>query len=139
MSDQLNDVFPEPVNINVEGLEINIKPLTIGQFPKIAKLLKGIKFQDAKVDSMEFWIDLIADHGDNIFEMVAVASGQKKELITCLQFQNFVKVAIHVIKVNADFFTRQVMPEMTKIMTGLTSANASLPTATGTEISKGTH
>ena len=132
MSEQLNEVFPEPVSLEIEGLEINIKPLTIGQFPKITRLLKGIKFQNAQVDSMEFWTELIAEHGDNIIEMVGVACGQKKEAMSNLQFQNF-------IKVNADFFTRQVMPEMTKIMTGLTSANASLPTVTGTETSKGTH
>jgi hypothetical protein len=140
MTDQLEQLLPEPALVKAGGLDIEIKPLTIGQIPKITKLLKGVplSLDPETIGSGEYWLGLIGEHGDNIIEVVAVASGQDKNIVSGFPLDDFVKLAVKVIEVNADFFTRKVMPAASQALAGLTSLNSSSATATGTATSPAT-
>lgn len=137
MADQLEKLIPQAAVVLVGGVEIEIKPLTIGLIPKITRLVKGIPLSlDSEViGSGEYWLGLIGEHGDSIIEVVAVASGQSKDAVSGLPIDDFVALAVKVVEVNADFFTRKVMPAASQALAGLTSLNSSSATDTGTATS----
>lgn len=130
---ELNELFPDPVERELGGLKVVIKPITIGQIPKITRLVKGIDIAGKRWDEPQFWVDLISDHGDSVIEMVALACKQKAEDVTELPFDDFVLLAIEVIRVNADFFTRRVMPSLQTAMAQVGSMASSGSSSTGTD------
>jgi hypothetical protein len=126
MSD-LETLYPEAAVVKVGGQEIEIKPLTIGQIPKITRLLREVPLNlnpDA-IGTSSYWLGLIGDHGEDVIAAIATASGQKNETIAGLAIDDFVALAVKVIEVNADFFTRKVMPAASQALSGLTLLNGS--------------
>ncbi|MFH1493732.1 MAG: hypothetical protein ABIG70_02925 [Pseudomonadota bacterium] len=109
MNDELETLIPQPVEIKIGGEKMEILPLTIGQLTRVMKALKPAL---ADVQG-EINITLLAvDHGETLLAAVAAAIGKEIVLVEALQPDEFIRLAGKLLEVNADFFTRRVLPEI---------------------------
>lgn len=111
MTTELETLNPQPVTIEAGGEKLAILPLTIGQLTRVMKALKP-----ALADIQgEINLTLLAvDHGDTLLAAVSAATGKPVEWLEALQTDEFIKLAGLLLEVNADFFTRRVLPEITQ-------------------------
>ena len=81
------------------------------------------------------WLTLIGERGDELLTAVSIAIGKPRAWVDELAADEAILLAAKVIEVNADFFTRTVMPRLNGEMGGLiarTSAAAAAVTAGST-------
>lgn len=110
LTTSLETLIPQPDEINVGGESMEILPLTIGQLTRVMKALKPAL---ADVQGEINLTLLAADHGDTLLATVAAATGKDLAWLDALQSDEFIRLAGKLLEVNADFFTRRVLPEIT--------------------------
>ena len=116
MSD-LDKLFPQAVEISLAGEVVAIKPLKIGQMPAFLRAITPV-MQQLGGDGID-WLALFGEHGDNLLTAVSIAIGKPRAWVDALDADDAILVAAKVIEVNADFFTRTVMPRLNEQMGGL--------------------
>lgn len=130
MSD-LETLIPAPVELTLGGKTLAIVPFKVGVLPKMARACAP--FMDLlKPGTSVDWLKLVGDHGENVFTALAIATGQQQEWVENLTAEEAILLAEAVIGVNADFFTRRVLPAITvgavklttMIMAGRTPSNS---------------
>lgn len=107
---ELETLITQPVEIEINGEMLEIKPLTIGQLTRVMKALKPAL---ADINGDINITILAADHGDTLLSAVAAATGKDVAWLDKLQTDDFIRLAGNLLEVNADFFTRRVLPEIT--------------------------
>lgn len=65
-------------------------------------------------------IDVLADHADEVIDMTAIGARRDRAEIEAMEVDELIALAGKVIEVNADFFTRQVMPMIEDALGNLT-------------------
>ena len=125
MSD-LDKLVPQAVEISLAGDVVAIKPLKIGQMPAFLRAITPVmqQFGGNGID----WLALFGEHGDDLLTAVSIAIGKPRAWVDALDADEAILVAAKVIEVNADFFTRTVMPRLNEQMGGLFE-QASMATA----------
>ena len=116
MSD-LDKLVPQAVEISLAGEIVAIKPLKIGQMPAFLRAITPVmqQFGGNSID----WLALFGEHGDDLLTAVSIAIGKPRAWVDALDADEAILVAAKVIEVNADFFTRTVMPRLNEQMGGL--------------------
>ena len=116
MSD-LDKLVPQAVEISLAGEIVAIKPLKIGQMPAFLRAITPVmqQFGGNGID----WLALFGEHGDDLLTAVSIAIGKPRAWVDALDADEAILVAAKVIEVNADFFTRTVMPRLNEQMGGL--------------------
>ena len=116
MSD-LDKLVPQAVEISLAGEIVAIKPLKIGQMPAFLRAITPVmqQFGGNGID----WLALFGEHGDDLLTAVSIAIGKPRTWVDALDADEAILVAAKVIEVNADFFTRTVMPRLNEQMSGL--------------------
>ncbi|MDZ7655615.1 MAG: hypothetical protein U0997_06690 [Sulfurimicrobium sp.] len=107
---ELETLIPQPVEIEINGETLEIKPLTIGQLTRVMKALKPAL---ADIQGEINLTMLAVDHGDTLLSAVAAATGMDAAWLDKLPTDDFIRLAGNLLEVNADFFTRRVLPEIT--------------------------
>lgn len=107
---ELETLIPQPVEIEIGGETLEIKPLTIGQ---LTRVMKAIKPALADIQGEINLTMLAVDHGDTLLAAVAAATGMDAAWLDKLQTDDFIRLAGNLLEVNTDFFTRRVLPEIT--------------------------
>ncbi len=132
MSD-LDKLVPQAVEISLAGEIVAIKPLKIGQMPAFLRAITPVmqQFGGNGID----WLALFGEHGDDLLTAVSIAIGKPRAWVDALDADEAILVAAKVIEVNADFFTRTVMPRLNEQMGGLfeqasTATAGSTPSST---------
>ena len=125
MSD-LDKLVPQAVEISLAGDVVAIKPLKIGQMPAFLRTITPV-MQQLGGNGID-WLALFGEHGDDLLTAVSIAIGKPRAWVDALDADEAILVAAKVIEVNADFFTRTVMPRLNEQMGGL-FAQASTATA----------
>ena len=125
MSD-LDKLVPQAVEISLAGDVVAIKPLKIGQMPAFLRAITPV-MQQLGSNGID-WLALFGEHGDDLLTAVSIAIGKPRAWVDALDADEAILVAAKVIEVNADFFTRTVMPRLNEQMGGL-FAQASTATA----------
>lgn len=125
MSD-LDKLVPQAVEISLAGEVVAIKPLKIGQMPAFLRAITPV-MQQLGGNGID-WLALFGEHGDDLLTAVSIAIGKPRAWVDALDADEAILVAAKVIEVNADFFTRTVMPRLNEQMGGL-FAQASTATA----------
>ena len=125
MSD-LDKLVPQAVEISLAGEVVAIKPLKIGQMPAFLRAITPA-MQQLGGNGID-WLALFGEHGDDLLTAVSIAIGKPRAWVDALDADEAILVAAKVIEVNADFFTRTVMPRLNEQMGGL-FAQASTATA----------
>lgn len=124
LPDGLDVIEPAPTVVKFNGREVRLFPLTVGKLPAFARAIRP--FAD-KIQAIESFgpadvLDLIAEHGENLLEAVSIASGIKRDEIDDADPATLLSLIAPIIKVNADFFARRLVP-------AILSARAAIPGA----------
>ena len=132
MSD-LETLIPQAVELVIDGEPLAIKPLKVGQMPAFLRAITPV-MQQIGGDGID-WLALFGERGDDLLTAVSIAVGKPRAWVDELAADEAILLAAKVIEVNADFFTRTVMPRLNGEMGGLiarTSAAAAAATAGST-------
>jgi len=127
MSD-LETLIPPGVELVIGGEALTLKPLKVGQMPAF---LRAIAPAIQELTSPEIdWLRLFGERGDDLLSAIAIAVGRPRAWLDDLPADEAILLAAKVIEVNADFFTRTVIPKLGGLFAHLD--HAPLPAAGST-------
>ncbi|GAB1382151.1 hypothetical protein MASR1M50_04700 [Burkholderiales bacterium] len=109
MSD-LDNLVPQAVELVIDGEPLAIRPLKVGQLPAFLRAITPV-MQYLGGDGID-WLALFGERGDDLLTAVSIAIGKPRGWVDALDADEAILVAAKVIEVNADFFTRTVMPRL---------------------------
>ncbi|ODU09103.1 hypothetical protein [uncultured Aquimonas sp.] len=129
MSD-LDKLVPQAFEITLAGESVSVKPLKVGQMPAFLRAITPV-MQQIGGDGID-WLALFGERGDDLLTAVAIAVGKPRAWVDDLAADEAILLVAKVIEVNADFFTRTVMPRLNVEMGGLfAQASTAVTVATG--------
>ena len=132
MSD-LETLIPQAVELVIDGEPLAIKPLKVGQMPAFLRAITPV-MQQIGGDGID-WLALFGERRDDLLTAVSIAVGKPRAWVDALDADQAILLAAKVLEVNADFFTRTVMPRLNVEMGGLiaqTSAAVAVTTVGST-------
>ena len=109
MSD-LETLIPQAVELVIDGEPLAIKPLKVGQMPAFLRAITPV-MQQIGGDGID-WLALFGECGDDLLTAVSIAVGKPRAWVDELAADEAILLAAKVIEVNADFFTRTVIPKL---------------------------
>ena len=109
MSD-LDNLVPQAVELVIDGEPLAIRPLKVGQLPAFLRAITPV-MQYLGGDGID-WLALFGERGDDLLTAVSIAIGKPRGWVDALDADEAILVAAKVIEVNADFFSRMVMPRL---------------------------
>ncbi len=120
----LEALIPQAVELVIDGEPLAIKPLKVGQIPAFLRAITPV-MQQIGGDGID-WLALFGQQGDDLLTAVSIAVGKPRAWVDELAADEAILLAAKVIEVNADFFTRTVMPRLDGLIarTGATVAMA---------------
>ena len=122
MSD-LEALIPQSIELVIDGEPLAIKPLKVGQMPAFLRAITPV-MQQIGGDGID-WLALFGERGDDLLSAIAIAVGKPRAWVDELAADEAILLAAKVIEVNADFFTRTVMPRLD----GVLAAGLKVPAA----------
>ena len=109
MSD-LETLIPQSIELVIDGEQLAIKPLKVGQMPAFLRAITPV-MQQIGGDGID-WLALFGERGDDLLTAVSIAVGKPRAWVDELAADEAILLAAKVIEVNADFFTRTVIPKL---------------------------
>ena len=109
MSD-LEALIPQAVELVIDGEPLAIKPLKVGQMPAFLRAISPV-MQQLTASEID-WLTLFGERGDDLLTAIAIAVGKPRAWVDELAADEAILLAAKVIEVNADFFTRTVIPKL---------------------------
>ena len=111
----LEKLIPQAVELTVSGETLAIKPLKVGQMPAFLRAISPIMqhLTRSEID----WLTLFGERGDDLLSAIAIAVAKPRQWVDDLAADEAILLAAKVIEVNADFFTRTVMPKLEGLFT----------------------
>jgi hypothetical protein len=116
----LEILYPAGKDVPVGGETLTVKPIKFGQLPQAARLIAPIskqiaaafKAQDARTvaDTAAIFIELMATGGDDLLVALGFFVGKPREWFDTLDNDEGLALLNAVFEVNADFFSRRVLP-----------------------------
>ena len=127
MSD-LEQLIPQASSLVIHGETLAIIPLKVGQMPAFLRAITPVMhhLNRSEID----WIALFGERGDDLLSAIAIAVGKPRSWVDDLAADEAIVLAAKVIEVNADFFTRTVMPKLDGLFTQAKNINPSMPGST---------
>lgn len=113
MNTRMNDLdtlVPQGIELVIDGEPLAVKPLKVGQLPAFLRAISPVMQQ--LTASETDWLGLLGRHGEDLLTAVAIAVGKPRVWVDELAADEAVLLAAKVIEVNADFFTRTVLPRL---------------------------
>ena len=128
---ELEQLTATPQALQIAGETLLISPLKVGQLPAFLRAITPL--MDYLREPVIDWLALLAQRGDDLLAALAIAVKKPEDWIHALNADEALMLAAKVMEVNADFFTRAVLPQLEGLMqhlpaasskvTGLTSSN----------------
>lgn len=119
----LDTLVPQGIELVIDGEPLVIKQLKVGQLPGFLRAISPVMQQ---ISSTEIdWLALFGERGDDLLSAIAIAVGKPRAWVDELAADEAILLAAKVIEVNADFFTRTVMPRLD----GVLAAGLKVPAA----------
>ena len=109
MSD-LNTLIPQELELTIAGEALLIKPLKVGQMPAFLRAISPAIQQLTHVEID--WLALFGERGEDLLSAISIAVGKPRAWVDDLAADDAILLAAKVIEVNADFFTRTVIPKL---------------------------
>lgn len=120
MTDALEVLEPAGSSVKYRGERIEVKPLTIGQLPKLVRTARpvvnavlALRKLPENTDSdgfVDLVLDLLADDGEALYQAAAICIGKPADWVADGGLDEFVVLAKTVIEVNRDFFVQRLGP-----------------------------
>lgn len=111
----LEKLIPQAVDLSVGGETLAIKPLKVGQMPAFLRAISPI-MQHLTRPEID-WLALFGEQGDDLLSAIAIAVAKPRPWVDDLAADEAILLAAKVIEVNADFFTRTVLPKLDGLFT----------------------
>ncbi len=127
----LEKLIPQALELTVNGETLAVKPLKVGQMPAFLRTISPVMQHLSRTEID--WLTLFGERGDDLLSAIAIAVGKPRQWVDDLAADEAILLAAKVIEVNADFFTRTVMPKLDGLFTQAQSLAAVPPTPTGVE------
>jgi hypothetical protein len=107
---ELDLLIPPAAEIVVGGETLAIQPLKVGQLPAFLRTISPVmrKLTSPEID----WLLLFGERGNDLLTAIAIAIGKPRAWVDELAADEAILLAAKVIEVNADFFTRTVIPRL---------------------------
>ena len=124
MSD-LDTLVPQATEVVIGGETVRLSPLKVGQLPGFLRAISPVMQQisSANID----WLSLFGERGDDLLSAIAIAVGKPRAWVDDLAADEAILLAAKVIEVNADFFTRTVMPRLDGVLAAGVKVSAANP------------
>jgi len=110
MVDGLEQLVPPSAQVRAGGETLILTPLKVGQIPAFLREI-GPVLQHLRGDTID-WFNLFAAHGESLLAAIAIATKKPPGWIDALDADEALVLAAKVIEINADFFTRTVLPRL---------------------------
>jgi hypothetical protein len=129
----LEALIPQAVELVIDGEPLAIKPLKVGQLPAFLRAISPVMQQ---ITSTEIdWLALFGERGDDLLSAIAIAIGKPRAWVDELAADEAILLAAKVIEVNADFFSRAVIPKLDHLLvpvsaTAVAKADGSMRSST---------
>jgi hypothetical protein len=127
-TNDLDILDPAPVEVLYRGERLEIRPLTVGQIPKVVRLARPIidELLAADLDGtggdggdiVDLVLRMVSDHGEAAMQAAAVLTGRPVDWIEGGNAAEFALLARAVYEVNRDFFGQALAP----LLSGWTGA-----------------
>lgn len=121
MSD-LETLIPQAVELVIAGEPVTIKPLKVGQLPGFLRAVAPV-MQQLSAPEID-WLALFGERGRDLLSAIAIAVGKPRAWVDELAADEAILLAAKVIEVNADFFTRMVIPKLDGLIAPMKPAPA---------------
>lgn len=118
--DDLDKLIPQPAELAVGGEVLAIQPLKVGRLPAFLRAISPT-LQQLNAPSID-WLGLFIGHGDDLLQAVAIAVDKPRAWVDVLAADEAILLAAKVVEVNADFFTRTVLPRLDGLFARVTQA-----------------
>jgi hypothetical protein len=106
----LEKLIPQDTLVQVAGETIAISPLKVGQLPAFLRVISPVM---AHLSHPQInWLALFGERGDDLLNAIGIAVKKPREWVDDLAADDALLLAAKVMEVNADFFTRTVMPKL---------------------------
>lgn len=119
-ADEMEVLAAARTSVTYQGESLEIAPLPVGRIPLLVRELRpvvaALRSASAaegviEIDiTPELVMDLVVDHSAALFEATALCIGRDRQFVERGDPAEFIALALKVVEVNRDFFTRQIMP-----------------------------
>ncbi len=120
----LEKLIPQDTLVQVAGETISISPLKVGQLPAFLRVISPVMAQLSQPEIN--WLALFGERGDDLLNAIGIAVRKPREWVDDLAADDALLLAAKVMEVNADFFTRTVIPKLDGLFSlgkGIQAAN----------------
>ena len=120
----LEKLIPQDTLVHVAGELLAIYPLKVGQLPAFLRVISPVMAQLSQPQIN--WLALFGERGDDLLSAIAIAVRKPREWVDDLAADDALLLAAKVMEVNADFFTRTVIPKLDGLFSlgqGIRAAN----------------
>ena len=115
---ELDILVPPGIDLNIAGEAISLKPLKVGQLPAFLRVISPV-MKHLSAGEIN-WLELFGERGDDLLAAIAIAVGKPRDWVDDLAADDAILLAAKVIEVNADFFTRTVLPKLDGVFNSVT-------------------
>lgn len=141
----LDVLQPAGKDVQVGAETVTIKPIKFGQLPQASRLLLPLSKQITAAfkgtgeltlaETAGLLVELMADGGEDLLTALSFFIGKPREWFDTLENDEGLEILNAVFEVNADFFSRRVLPMFAPAApaappTGAMSSESSSPLAT---------
>ena len=107
---ELDTLVPAGIDLSIAGEAISLKPLKVGQLPAFLRVISPV-MKHLSAGEIN-WLELFGERGDDLLAAISIAVGKPRDWVDDLAADDAILLAAKVIEVNADFFTRTVLPKL---------------------------
>lgn len=118
--DSLDVLEPRPIGVSYRGETLEIRPLTVGQLPKLVRAARPVIDAVLALDALpeednagalvDLVLDLVEQHGESVLAAAAICSGKSEAWIEGGDTAEFIALAQKIFEVNRDFFVQRLGP-----------------------------
>jgi len=115
---ELETLIPAGADVVIAGETLTITPLKVGQLPAFLRTITPV-MQSLTAGEID-WLVLFGERGHDLLSAIAIAVGKPRTWVDELAADEALLLAAKVIEINADFFTRTVMPQVEGLFAAVT-------------------
>jgi hypothetical protein len=119
---ELDTLCPAGGELTLGHETLVIHPLKVGQLPAFLRAISPV-MQHLTASEID-WLALFGERGEDLLAATAIAINKPRSWVDDLAADEAILVATRVIEVNADFFTRTVIPRLDGLLNTAQSHNA---------------
>ena len=124
---ELETLIPAGADVVIAGETLTITPLKVGQLPAFLRTITPV-MQSLTAGEID-WLVLFGERGHDLLSAIAIAVGKPRTWVDELAADEALLLAAKVIEINADFFTRTVMPQVEGLFATVTLPRTAEATA----------